>query len=256
MDFTKILRNHWFTLNSVTLVMTNKLNSKERPTKTRQNVKICFKLSQTHGKSPFPGWNQQSNSLKWWPRDDRYIEFLEIHGFHQKHLEIIDFHWFRWLWWSLAISIVRNDLPKPCRTWKYVSNFLKRSGKVHFRGGINFPIVWSRDLVMIVTSSILKSMDFIKILDYQGFLRYMYTYKSCIAGLAGELVTRAKYTALRTHNWRRRCGVVLNRFHNCQPHRTLFQKYENLDFSNFRILKSRIFADAWCMMRHLTYSGC
>ena len=53
-------------------------------------------------------------------------------------------------------------------------------------------------------------MDFIKILDYQGFLRYMYTYKSCIAGLAGELVTRAKYTALRTHNWRRRCGVVLN----------------------------------------------
>ena len=46
------------------LVMTSNLGSKERPTKTRQNMKICFKLSQTLGKSPFPGWNQLSNSLK------------------------------------------------------------------------------------------------------------------------------------------------------------------------------------------------
>ena len=65
----------------------------------------------------------------------------------RKSLEIIDFHWFQWLWWWLASSRVRNVLPKPDRTWKFVSNFLKRLGKVHFRGGNNFPIVWSRDLV-------------------------------------------------------------------------------------------------------------
>ena len=86
-----------------------------------------------------------------------------------KSLEILVFHWFWWLWWWLAISIVRNDLPKPNRTWKYVSNFLKRLGKVHFRGGINCSIVWSRDLVMIATSSILKSIDFIKTLRNPWF---------------------------------------------------------------------------------------
>ena len=45
-------------------MMTSNLGSKERPTKTRQNMKICFKLSQTLGKSPFQGWKQLSNSLK------------------------------------------------------------------------------------------------------------------------------------------------------------------------------------------------
>ena len=46
------------------LVMTSNLSSKERPTKPRQNMKFCFKLSQTLGKSPFQGWKQLSNSLK------------------------------------------------------------------------------------------------------------------------------------------------------------------------------------------------
>ena len=92
-----------------------------------------------------------------------------------KSLEILDFHWFLWLWWWLAISIVRNDLPKPDRTWTFVSNFLKRLGKVHFRGGINCSIVWSRDLVMIATSRILKSMDFIKILRNPWFALILVT---------------------------------------------------------------------------------
>ncbi len=49
-------------------------------------MKINFKLSQTIGKSPFPGWNQLFNSLKSWSRDDRYAEYLEIHGFPQNAL--------------------------------------------------------------------------------------------------------------------------------------------------------------------------
>ena len=143
MEFTKTLRDHWFSLISVTLVMTTDLDSKERPTKTIQNVKLYFKLSQTLGKCPFPGWNQLSNSLKLRPRDARHIECLEIHGILPKPLEIIGFHWFQWLWWGLAISIGRNDLPKPDRTWIFISNFLKRLAKIHFRSGTNRPLASS-----------------------------------------------------------------------------------------------------------------
>ena len=91
MEFTKTNRNHCF---SVILVTTSDLNSREQPTKTIQNTKICLKLSQALGKNPFPGWNQLSNSLKSRSRDDRYIEYLKIHGFHQnpqKSLIFIDF---------------------------------------------------------------------------------------------------------------------------------------------------------------------
>ena len=68
--------------------MTSDLDSKERPTKTIQNVKMCFKLSQILGKCSFSGWNQLSNSLKLRPRDDRHnrqsvIEYLEMHRFPQ-----------------------------------------------------------------------------------------------------------------------------------------------------------------------------
>ena len=76
-------QNPWFSLIFVSLVRTSVLDGKERPTKTRQNMKICFKLSQTLGKSLFPGWNQLFNSLKSWSREDRYVEYLEIHGFPQ-----------------------------------------------------------------------------------------------------------------------------------------------------------------------------
>ena len=62
----------------------------------------------------------------------------------------------------LAISIGRNDLPKPDRTWICISNFLKRLAKVHFRSGTNCPVVRSGDLVMIATLSILKPIDFTK----------------------------------------------------------------------------------------------
>ena len=51
--------------------------------KTARAWKCVFKLSQTLGKSLFPGWKQLSYSLKSRPRDDRYIEYLEIQGFHQ-----------------------------------------------------------------------------------------------------------------------------------------------------------------------------
>ena len=115
MDFTKNLRNPWFSLISVTLVMTSDPDSKEQPTKTRQNMKfrfklsqmlwknlflawnqkcapvtktsksmkICSKLSQTLGEIPFLVWNQLSSSLKSRSREDHYIEYLEIHEFHQ-----------------------------------------------------------------------------------------------------------------------------------------------------------------------------
>ena len=37
------------------LVMTSNLGSKERPTKTRQNMNICLKLSQTLGQKSISG---------------------------------------------------------------------------------------------------------------------------------------------------------------------------------------------------------
>ena len=142
------------------------LESKQRPTKTSRTWKFVSNFLKHLGKVHFQGWNQSSNSLKWWPRDDRHIEYFEIHGFHKK---IIVYLWFQWFWWWLAISRVRNELSNPDRTWKFVSNLLKRLGKVHFRSAINFPIVWSRELVTIATLSILKSMDFTKILRNHWF---------------------------------------------------------------------------------------
>ena len=70
----------------------------------------------------------------------------------------------------LGISAVGDDQHKPDKPDNFVSNFLKHSRKACFRDGINYPTAWSGASMMIVLWNISKSMDFAKILDFQGFL--------------------------------------------------------------------------------------
>ena len=86
-------------------------------------------------------------------------------------MKSMDFQWFRWSERMLGTSTVTlvDSQPKRDKRENCVSNFLKQLRKARFRGGINCPTVWSGASLLIVVSNILKSMHFIKTIDFRWF---------------------------------------------------------------------------------------
>ena len=96
--------------------------------------------------------------------------------------EIIDFQWNRWSLLSCSILGFRLVwIDQSAVRWaEYVfSDFSKHFRKVHFRGLFNSLIAWSVTSAMIPRPNLAKSMDFIKIFDFQWFSMIFHGYHSC-----------------------------------------------------------------------------
>ena len=85
----------------------------------------------------------------------------------------------------MAIATAVGNQPTPLKTQKVDSDFPKRLGKAQLRR-FNYLTVPSGAIMMSPTSSIIKSMDFTKILDYQGYLRCSVLLYCTVRPMGGE----------------------------------------------------------------------